>query len=51
VTAEQEILEDRGMLEQLDVLERARDPAPRDLVRRHAGDILARKESSPRVGS
>src|SRR5262245_10888289 len=35
VAAEQEILENRRVLEQLDVLERARDPAPRDLVRWH----------------
>ena len=41
VAAEQEVLEHGGVLEQLDVLEGPRDPAPGDLVGRHARDVLA----------
>src|SRR5439155_1097731 len=49
VPSQQEILQHAGVLEQLDVLERPRDPAPRDLVGRHRGDVLAAEdEAAPR---
>jgi hypothetical protein len=49
VTAQQEILQHGGVLEQLDVLEGARDAPPGDLVRRHARDVLA-GEDQPAAG-
>src|SRR5882724_4879588 len=49
VPAEQEILQHGGVLEQLDVLERPRDAAPGDLVRRHPRDVLA-AEDEPAAG-
>jgi hypothetical protein len=39
--AGQQIVQDRHLREQLAVLERAREPEPRDLVRRAAGDVVA----------
>src|SRR5207245_5997466 len=36
----------RGVLEQLDVLERPRDAAPGDLVRRHVRDVLVTEDQS-----
>src|SRR5690349_10468322 len=48
MAAEQEVLEHGGVLEQLDVLERPRDAAPRDLVRRHPRDVLAVEDQTAR---
>src|SRR5205085_11100382 len=47
--AEEQVLEHGRVLEQLDVLERARDSAPRDLVRRHARDVLVAEDEPPAV--
>jgi hypothetical protein len=47
VPAQQQVLEHRGVLEQLDVLEGARDAAPGDLVRGHAGDVLVAEDEPP----
>ncbi len=41
VPAGQQVVEHRHLRKQLAVLERAREPEPRDLVRRAAGDVLA----------
>ncbi len=49
VAAEQEVLQDRGVLEELDVLEGARDAAPGDLVRRHARDVLVAEDEPARA--
>ena len=52
VAAEEQVLQHGGVLEQLDVLEGARDAAPGDLVGRHPGDVLVRGRSAgPAVGS
>src|SRR5439155_9083877 len=46
MAAEQQVLQHGRVLEELDVLKRARDPAPRDLVRRHAGDVLVAEDQA-----
>jgi hypothetical protein len=47
VAADQQVLQHRGVLEQLDVLEGAGDAQPRDLVGRHARDLLALEGDDP----
>ena len=42
--ADQQVLQQRGIGEQLDVLEGARDPQPGDHMRRRAGDVLPVKQ-------
>ena len=46
VAAQQQILEHRGVLEQLDVLEGARDAPPGDLVRGYPGDVLVAEDEA-----
>ena len=43
VAAGQQVVEHRHLRKQLAVLEGAREPEPRDLVRRAAGDVVAAK--------
>ena len=48
--ADQQVLQQRGVGEQLDVLERAGDAQAGDAMRRDARDVLAWKNSLPAVG-
>ena len=48
VPADQQVLDDRQVREQLAVLEGARDPEPRDVVRFDADDIVPLKTDAPR---
>ena len=50
VAADQQVLQERRLREQLDVLECARDAERGDLVRRHAVMFWPSKTSSPEVG-
>jgi len=51
VPAEEHVLQHGRVFEQLDVLERPGDTAPRDLVRRHPRDVLPAKDQAAGVGS
>src|SRR5262249_40681493 len=48
VAADEEVLQDARMLEELDVLKGAGDAAAGDLVRRRAGDVLVLEDDAPR---
>ena len=47
VAADQQVLQQRGLREQLDVLEGARDPQPGNAVRRDVGDLPVFQEQPP----
>ena len=48
VAADEQVAQHARVVEQLDVLERARDAHAGDLVRRHAGDVAILVEQAPR---
>ena len=50
MTADEEVLQDGGVLEELDVLEGARQAERRDAMRRQRGDVAAREPNAPAVG-
>ena len=50
MTADQEVLQNGGVLEELDVLEGAREAERCDAMRRQRGDVAAREPNAPAVG-
>ena len=50
MAADQQVLQQRGVGEQFDVLKGARDAEAGDAVGRHLGDVLVVEEQLPEVG-